>query len=293
MTSRMLVQGMVRRRGSSSSSSGARAFLLPSASSPWSTSSPSSAAAGAVHALTYSSNSNNSYSNSSNNKTTFRSSSSSSSYFHWMGSSTDRQREGPPYSPCFLPSTITRRHFAFWSKKPSPPDIPNDALHSLSPSSHDTQLKTITDSAPSTLPPATQPPPAAGTGSSTSPFSDFVDKNAPNLLSSSSSDPASATAAAPATAAAAGEGTAAVAIQTLENWPSDHAIRILEFLHDTTGMPFWATIVGATLILRSTLFPLVIMTARNAAKMTIMRPEMDAITERIKAAPTGDRQAQQ
>jgi len=48
-----------------------------------------------------------------------------------------------------------------------------------------------------------------------------------------------------------------------------------------------------TLILRSALFPLVIMTARNAAKMTIMRPEMDAITERIKAAPTGDRQAQQ
>ncbi|TFJ82485.1 hypothetical protein NSK_006198 [Nannochloropsis salina CCMP1776] len=47
-----------------------------------------------------------------------------------------------------------------------------------------------------------------------------------------------------------------------------------------------------TLVLRTLLFPLVIITARNAAKMTIMRPEMDVITEQIRTVPPGDRQAQ-
>ena len=92
------------------------------------------------------------------------------------------------------------------------------------------------------------------------------------------------------------EGTGAAsaeAISQLGNWPSDYAIRIIEIAHEMTGMPYWATIVVATLALRAILTPFTIMTAQNAARMTLLRPEMDAITERMKKNPPGaDREAQ-
>lgn len=92
---------------------------------------------------------------------------------------------------------------------------------------------------------------------------------------------------------AAAEAAEAAAQAGLGNWPSDWAIRGLEALHEVSGLPYWLTIISVTLVLRTALFPLVVTTARNAAKMTLMRPEMDAITERIKAAPQGDRTVQQ
>ena len=91
----------------------------------------------------------------------------------------------------------------------------------------------------------------------------------------------------------AAEGAAATTMEALGNWPSDWAIRGIELLHETSGLPYWVTIISLTLAMRTVLFPLVVTTARNAAKMTLMRPEMDAITERIKAAPMGDRETQQ
>jgi YidC/Oxa1 family membrane protein insertase len=91
------------------------------------------------------------------------------------------------------------------------------------------------------------------------------------------------------------EGAGVVAadlVGQLGNWPSDHALRLIELLHDVSGLPYWATIVASTLVLRSVLFPLTIVTAQNAARMTLMKPEMEAISERMKRVPPGDREAQ-
>jgi len=79
----------------------------------------------------------------------------------------------------------------------------------------------------------------------------------------------------------------------LGNWPSDYAIRLVELAHEMSGLPYWATIVVATLALRTILTPFTVMTAQNAARMTLLRPEMDALTERMKKNPPGaDREAQ-
>lgn len=62
------------------------------------------------------------------------------------------------------------------------------------------------------------------------------------------------------------------ALAELGSWPSDYAIRLIELLHTTTGMPYWSTIIMMTLLLRTLLFPMVIKTSKNVAKMTLMRP---------------------
>lgn len=85
--------------------------------------------------------------------------------------------------------------------------------------------------------------------------------------------------------------TAVEAAAVLGNWPADYAIRLLEFLHQTSGLPYWETIIASTLVLRLLLFPMVINTARGAARMTLMRPEMDALMEKAKANP-GDKAMQ-
>lgn len=79
--------------------------------------------------------------------------------------------------------------------------------------------------------------------------------------------------------------SAVEAAAVLGNWPADYAIRLLEFLHQTSGLPYWETIIASTLVLRLILFPMVINTARGAARMTLMRPEMDALMEKAKANP--------
>ena len=58
---------------------------------------------------------------------------------------------------------------------------------------------------------------------------------------------------------------------------------LLDFIHLSTGLPWWASIVAATWAVRGVLLPLAIHQYRNGARMTLMRPEMMAITERFKA----------
>ncbi|KAK9768870.1 hypothetical protein K7432_000101 [Basidiobolus ranarum] len=63
----------------------------------------------------------------------------------------------------------------------------------------------------------------------------------------------------------------------------------LEFIHVSTGIPWWGTIVATTLLIRLALFPLVIKLQRNAATLHNIKPEMDHLTMQLnKAKAEGD-----
>ena len=71
---------------------------------------------------------------------------------------------------------------------------------------------------------------------------------------------------------------------TNDHWlPVQSAQCLLDFVHLYTGMPWWLSIVAATLAVRSLLLPLAIFQYRNGARMTLMRPEMQALNDRFKA----------
>lgn len=44
---------------------------------------------------------------------------------------------------------------------------------------------------------------------------------------------------------------------------SDLAIRSLDIVHATTGLPWWATIVAATVVVRSAVFPITLKSVRK------------------------------
>ncbi|TDH74270.1 hypothetical protein CCR75_006345 [Bremia lactucae] len=69
---------------------------------------------------------------------------------------------------------------------------------------------------------------------------------------------------------------------------SDLAIRSLDIVHSTTGLPWWATIVATTIVVRTAFFPLAVKTMRNAANMKRIQPEMDKLRELMNANPTRD-----
>ena len=56
----------------------------------------------------------------------------------------------------------------------------------------------------------------------------------------------------------------------------------LDWLHVSTGLPWWASIITCTFILRLSLFPVTVKLQRNAARMNNIRPEMDRIMAKIK-----------
>ncbi|GES77086.1 mitochondrial inner membrane protein OXA1L [Rhizophagus clarus] len=64
-----------------------------------------------------------------------------------------------------------------------------------------------------------------------------------------------------------------------------------EILHVSTGLPWWGTITLATLILRIGLFPLLIKSQLNVAKLTKIQPKSQKLMEEIKRARVeGDQQ---
>lgn len=64
----------------------------------------------------------------------------------------------------------------------------------------------------------------------------------------------------------------------------------LEFLHVNCDLPWWTSIVIGTIVVRTLLFPLVILSQRNAAKMNNHLPEMQAIQLKMSdARERGDR----
>ncbi len=50
-------------------------------------------------------------------------------------------------------------------------------------------------------------------------------------------------------------------------WPTDWLEALLNSLHSTTGLPWWATIACATVIFRSVMFPLVVKQMKNIGQV--------------------------
>ncbi|KAF1772247.1 Membrane insertase YidC/Oxa1, C-terminal [Phytophthora cactorum] len=69
---------------------------------------------------------------------------------------------------------------------------------------------------------------------------------------------------------------------------SDLAIRSLDVIHSTTGLPWWATIIATTVAVRTVFFPVTVISMRNAAKMKLFQPDMEKLRDQMDANPTQD-----
>ncbi|KAG6617857.1 Mitochondrial inner membrane protein OXA1 [Phytophthora cinnamomi] len=72
---------------------------------------------------------------------------------------------------------------------------------------------------------------------------------------------------------------------------SDIAIRSLDVIHATTGLPWWATIIATTVAVRTVFFPITVISMRNAAKMKLFQPDMEKLREEMESNPTRDTQS--
>lgn len=76
------------------------------------------------------------------------------------------------------------------------------------------------------------------------------------------------------------------------HWPSDFLIRLLEFCHVSTQFPWWGSIILVTVIVRITLFPLLLVVQRNTALVPyIAERQMKVLEEAKKAKEENDTRA--
>ncbi|TYZ57064.1 hypothetical protein PybrP1_000967 [[Pythium] brassicae (nom. inval.)] len=69
---------------------------------------------------------------------------------------------------------------------------------------------------------------------------------------------------------------------------SDLAIRSLDVIHATTGLPWWATIIATTFAVRTVFFPITVVSLRNSAKMKAFQPDMEKLKAEMDAMPHKD-----
>lgn len=70
-----------------------------------------------------------------------------------------------------------------------------------------------------------------------------------------------------------------------QGWgPTSMIERLLEVTHVYTGLPWWGTIVVATIGIRLIMFPLYMKASANAAKTSKVKPELDAVLSELKTA---------
>ncbi|CAM9120991.1 unnamed protein product [Choristocarpus tenellus] len=67
--------------------------------------------------------------------------------------------------------------------------------------------------------------------------------------------------------------------------PSELAMRVVDWVHVTGGLPYWAAIGCITLALRSIIFPVGLLSIRNSSRLAIMKPEMDLLKASIEDDP--------
>lgn len=70
--------------------------------------------------------------------------------------------------------------------------------------------------------------------------------------------------------------------------PSHFVMQAVEQIHLLVGIPYWEAIVIATVALRVIMLPLAITTVQNAARMSSLRPAMQAVKDRQARHPNGD-----
>jgi len=76
------------------------------------------------------------------------------------------------------------------------------------------------------------------------------------------------------------------AITPLGYYPSDLALRYVDFLSTTFDLPFCAGIIGGTFLLRAAMFPLSIITMKHTARMQKAKPELEVLQERLQHDPS-------
>ncbi|ETW02906.1 hypothetical protein H310_05370 [Aphanomyces invadans] len=66
---------------------------------------------------------------------------------------------------------------------------------------------------------------------------------------------------------------------------AEMAIRTMDVVHAMSGLPWWATIIATTVIVRSAFFPISIMSMKNSARMGILQPKLEKLQNEIKNSP--------
>lgn len=72
-----------------------------------------------------------------------------------------------------------------------------------------------------------------------------------------------------------------------ERWPITKAMsepveQLITLVHNTTGLPWWCTIILTTVTIRTLLFPLFVTQSRTSANAQLMKPEMDVVIAEMK-----------
>ncbi|BAM79044.1 similar to mitochondrial inner membrane protein OXA1 [Cyanidioschyzon merolae strain 10D] len=83
---------------------------------------------------------------------------------------------------------------------------------------------------------------------------------------------------------------AEAALSAERNW-YDPVVQGIIMFQEYTDLPWWATVAAVTVLARILVLPLTLNTFRNAARMQSIKPDVDAIKERMQAAMhSGDQQ---
>lgn len=79
-----------------------------------------------------------------------------------------------------------------------------------------------------------------------------------------------------------------------QTWFAGTGQRVLEWIHITTGLPWWATIVVTVVTIRVATFPIIRAALVNGAKLAVVGPEMKTFTDKMTAAKaSGDFESMQ
>jgi YidC/Oxa1 family membrane protein insertase len=77
----------------------------------------------------------------------------------------------------------------------------------------------------------------------------------------------------------------AASIPALGTNPTHYVMMMIENAHHLTGLPYWETIIGITIVLRIMLLPIAIKSVLNGARMGALRPDMQKVQEAFKNDP--------
>lgn len=72
---------------------------------------------------------------------------------------------------------------------------------------------------------------------------------------------------------------AMTSLTTLGNAPSEVVLKLLDALHATTGLPWWGTIVAATVAMRLLLFPVTVSSMKQTAIMSRIKPQLEKLKQ--------------
>ena len=74
-------------------------------------------------------------------------------------------------------------------------------------------------------------------------------------------------------------------MSSLGNSPVDIVVKLLDSLHHTAGLEWWAAIAVGTLAVRFAMMPMMLDSARNSNRFILAKPHLDDISAAMKAHP--------